>query len=129
MSTKIGSNSRELRATAHGPRRDLCAGRELVERGTDEHVVRAPALGEGRNRQAVSGLGGEVLGGVHGQVRPPVEYRTLHLLDEDTLATDRVQGDVLAGVAGGLDEDEFDGAATVGRNRLADDVRLCECLT
>ncbi len=48
------------------------------------------------------------------QVGPAVEHRGLDFLDENPLAAHLPYRDVLAAVAGGLDDDQLDGQAGMG---------------
>ena len=60
---------------------------------------------------------GKILRRVHRGVGPTIEHGLLDLLDEHALAADHMQRDVLAPIAGRLDEHEL-GVATRGPERL-----------
>ena len=108
---QVGSDGAQLRPPPHGPRCHRRSGREIVERPPDQRVGRVAAGGERTDHQGFVGLGRKILGRVHGGVGATVQDGLLHLLDEHALPTDHVQRDVLAAIAGRLDEHELDDAA------------------
>ena len=61
---------------------------------------------------------------MHGDVGAAVEHGLLDLLDEHALAADHVQRDVLAAVAGRLDEDELGRAPGGAAQRVGDGLGL-----
>ena len=77
-----------------------------VETATDQHVAGVGPLGERSQHQSghaeLSG-GGKVLGRMDGGVGLAGDDRGLHLLDEHTLASEPVEGDIEPPVAGGFD--------------------------
>ena len=84
----------ELRAAADGPGRDAGSGRQEVERCADQRISRVAAFGYGRDRQARSGRGGQILRRVDREVGAAVEHRLLDLLHEHAGATHGMNGSV-----------------------------------
>ena len=106
---QVGPDRGQLGPPAHGARGHGRARRQV---GRAVRPISASAASRRRRKapiaQRVVGDRREVLGRVHGDVGPAVEHGLLDLLDEDALAADGVQRDVLAAVTGRLDEHQLD---------------------
>jgi hypothetical protein len=96
--------------------------RQIGEGRADEHVARIRALGHRRDDQALGRDRRQVLRGVHGDVRAPVEQRRLHLLDEDALAAHRFDRDVEPPIRRRLDHHRVDDHRGIHRAQQGRDV-------
>ncbi len=104
---EVGTQPCQLGPTAHRARGHRGARGQIVEGGTDEGVAGVAPLGHTRQDEPGWGLGGEVLGRMHGQVGSAVEDGQLDLFDECTLRSELRHRDIGEGVARGLDDDRF----------------------
>jgi hypothetical protein len=127
---QVGADRREL-----GPAADRTGGDggtlgEHCEADADQGVAGVAALGVGGDHQTGGRGRGKVLGRVHSQVRPAVEHRLLHLLDEHALTTELPDGHVLVAVAGGLGDHQLDDEVGARRPQATGDglgLPPCQC--
>ena len=100
---------------------DPPAGRNLGEIGITGRDEGIPAVLPGRHRaqhQALRHFRRHILEAVHRQVNLSGQERRFDLLDEQALAADLGQGDVLNLIPGGLDDDQFHPAGGMASGNL-----------
>ena len=121
---QVRANACQLGPPAHRPRRHDGSRGELGERPADEGVGCVTPGREGGQPQAGRRFAREVLGRMHGGLGAAIEHGLLDLLDEHTLAADRVQGYRLVAVTGRLDEQQLGGPSGRRGDRLGEEVGL-----
>ena len=109
LEPQIGARPADLAPPPNRPGGDGRAGRHVDRGGQPTSASAAVRRSQkAASTQTLLGCRPQVLGRVHRQVGAPVEHRLLDLLDEHALATDRVEGHVLARVTARLDERQLD---------------------
>src|SRR5690606_38853386 len=116
LDAQVGARMPELRLASQAGRADDAARGNLVDAhviGRHEGVEWVLALQHGDDLEALRDLCGDVLHGVHRDVRPPFEHGALELLDEQALAADLGQRRVEDLVATRCHRHQLDGQARV----------------
>ena len=124
---EVRSHRLQLSAPTHGAGGDRRTVVEVHERPPHQHIGRVTASRERTDREGRVGQRGQILGRMHGRVCSSVEHGRLHLFDEDALAADLMERNVLTAIPRRLDEHQLavdPGGPERGRDRFGLGPRL-----